>query len=306
MTTEELSNSILCSLGVTVLQRQGPRQYVIVGKAPAFYQTMFPASRNGSPCVSPWEYSPMLEFFITEAEAFFEEGSNGALSSGIWQEDGKTDNDSALLAVATVYEGTQVLILRMLLEDYRERAGVLRKAREQLLENRELSLSLDVFRKKSHMDGLTNVWNKATFWDLLHDEIKRSQTLMYPLSLLVLDIDDFKKVNDTYGHLTGDLVLQAIGKLLLKTLRRNDIVARFGGEEFVVLISDGAVKSAEEVAEKIRMKIQNMRKVNIPSITVSVGYATYKTGESAKQFFERADQAMYDAKISGKNVVRCR
>ena len=306
MTTEDLSNNILCSLGVTVLQRQGPRQYAVVGKTPPFYQALFPASSDGSPCASPWEYSPMLEFFVDEAEAFFEEGGKGALSSGVWQEDGKTDDDSAMLAVSTAYGETQVLIIRMLLEDYRERAGVLRKAREQLLENRELSLNLNIFREKSRVDGLTKIWNKATFWDLLHDEIKRSQTLIYPLSLLILDIDDFKKVNDTYGHLTGDLVLQTIGGLLLKTLRRNDIVARFGGEEFVVLIPDASAKSAEEVAEKIRMKVQAMRKEAIPSITVSVGCATYEAGETAEQFLERADHAVYDAKSSGKNAVRSR
>lgn len=306
MSTEELACSILCSLGVAVLQRTGPKRYAAVGKLPPFYHSMFPPGGNDEPCVVPWNHSPMLEFFLDEAEIFFEEDGKGALSSGVWQEDGKTDSDSAMLAVAAVYDNAQVLLIRMLQEDYRERAGILRKAREQLLENRELSHNLNIFREKSRVDSLTKIWNKATFWDLLHDEIKRSRTLVYPLSLLMLDIDDFKKVNDTYGHLTGDLVLQALGAQLLKTLRRNDIVARFGGEEFVVLIPHESLSSAENIAEKVRRKIQTMRKVDIPPITVSVGCATYEAGETAEHFLERADQALYDAKKSGKNAVRSR
>ena len=302
MTTEELACSVLNSLGIAVLQRCGPKQYTVVGDPPPFYQTLFP-TEDAAHCVSPWDHSPMLEFFIDEVENFFEKDDKGALSSGIWQEDGKTDSDSAMVAVATVYGDAQVLIIRMLQEDYRERAGILRKAREQLLENRELSHNLDVFREKSRVDGLTKIWNKETFWDLLQDEIKRSQSLVYPLSLLILDIDDFKKVNDTYGHLTGDLVLQALGALLLKTLRRNDIVARFGGEEFVVLIPHEFINSAMNIAEKVRRKIQGMRKVDIPPITVSIGCATYQAGETTEHFLDRADQALYEAKHSGKNTV---
>lgn len=306
MTTEELTCSVLCSLGVAVLQRHGPKCYTAIGKPPPFYQAMFPPSRDEDACASPWDHSPMLEFFLDEVEEFFENGGKGALSSGVWQEDGKTDSDSAMLAVAVRYDDAQVLLIRMLQEDYRERAGILRKAREQLLENRELSHNLDVFREKSRMDSLTRIWNKATFWELLHDEIKRSKSLMYPLSLLILDIDDFKKVNDTHGHLTGDLVLQALGAQLQKTLRRNDIVARFGGEEFVVLIPHEPVHSVASIAEKVRKKIEAMRNADIPPITVSVGCATYKAGESPEQFIERADQALYDAKKGGKNTVRLR
>ena len=123
------------------------------------------------------------------------------------------------------------------------------------------------------------------------------------MSLLLLDIDDFKKVNDTYGHLAGDAVLQSLGDLLLKTLRRNDIVARYGGEEFVVIIPYENQKRAAGVAEKLRQNIEAMQFSDIPSITVSIGCATYYLGESVESFLLRADNAMYEAKKCGKNMV---
>ncbi|MDL2209642.1 GGDEF domain-containing protein [Desulfovibrio sp. OttesenSCG-928-O18] len=304
-TNENLSYSILCSLGIAVLLRKGPQQYVFFGEAPPFYTALFPASADG-PCASPWEHSPMLEFFLDDAERFFEQKREGALTSGIWQEDGKTEQDTAMIAVATTFGETQVIIIRMLHEDYRERVGVLRKAREQLLENRELTQNLEMFKEKARFDGLTKIFNKGTFSELLLDEIKRSQVLNYPLSLLILDIDDFKKVNDTYGHLAGDRVLRSLGDRLTASLRRNDIVARFGGEEFVVLVTHETRDQAMGIGEKLRESIATMELKDLPHITVSMGCTSYIPGETADSFVERADLGLYDAKASGKNRVCAR
>lgn len=304
-TNENIACSILQSMGIAVLKRTGPGQYELFGQPPDFYADIF-ADASGKPSSSPWETSPMMEFFLDDAESFFEQNKEGALTSGVWQEDGKTGAEAALVAVATTYDDTQVLIVRMLQEEYNDRVSILRKARAQLLENRELSHNLEYFREKSRFDGLTKIFNKATFTELLHDEIKRSHSLDYPLSLLILDIDDFKKVNDTYGHLAGDMVLQAMGGLLANTLRRHDIVARFGGEEFVVLIPQGSRKQTLIIAEKARQNIAELQFADVPSITVSIGCTTYHAGETADSFIKRTDMALYDAKTSGKNKVCAR
>lgn len=248
----------------------------------------------------------MLEFFLPEAEDFFERGEQGTLASGLWKEDGKTPPDTALKAFAVVLPAGRLLTIRMIRDEYREHVTALRKAREQLLENRELSQTLAIVKEKSRLDGLTCIFNRVTFMELFHDETKRSQILDYPLVLLILDIDDFKKINDTYGHLAGDDVLRNMGALLKKSLRRNDIVARYGGEEFAVLIPHETVEQAARIADKVRIGIAAMVVPDVPRITVSIGCTQYVPGETFEDFFERADLALYDAKKEGKNVVRVR
>lgn len=294
---DTLALDILKSLGIAVLRRIAPKQYTVLGDPPPFYRALFPSPEK------PWLHSAMLDFFIEDAEQFFDIATEGALTSGIWQEDGKTESDSALIATATFFGDSQVLIIRMLQEDYRERVGILRKAREQLLENRELTQDLATLREKSQFDGLTNVFNKSAFQELLFDEAKRSRILNYPLSLLILDIDNFKKVNDTYGHVVGDKVLQALGNTLKMGLRRNDVVARFGGEEFVVLVPHESLDQALRIGEKLRESIAAIRLDGVPPVTVSMGCATYMPGELVENLIARADKGLYTAKASGKNKV---
>ncbi|SBV95429.1 putative Diguanylate cyclase [uncultured delta proteobacterium] len=300
--TESLALNLLQSFNYAILQRIGPKKYTFFGQAPAFYNALFPPCADG-PCTTPWETSPMLDFFLEEAEAFFARKELGALASGIWEEDGITQKDTALMALAKNLGETQLIVIRLLQEDYIDRVGILRKAREQLLENRQLSQNLAMFKEKSRIDGLTSIFNRATFMELLHDEIKRSQILEYPLILLILDIDDFKKVNDTYGHLVGDKVLQGMGATLKASLRRNDIVARYGGEEFAVLIPHEAMDRALQIAEKVRKNVAAMVIPDAPPITVSIGCTAYSPGEASESFFKRADEALYLAKTTGKNKV---
>ena len=299
---EHLAQDLLQFYNVAALRRTGPRQYAPFGQVPSFYLQLFP-SVDGEPCPTPWESSPMLEFFIDEAEQFFELGTVGMIKSGLWEEDGVTQKDAALTALAINFNDNQFLIIRLLQEDYAEQVDLPRRARNQLLENRKLSTSLALFQEKSRVDGLTSIFNRTTFIELLHDEIKRCQLLEYPLALLILDIDDFKKVNDTYGHLTGDKVLQGMGLILKASLRKNDIVARYGGEEFAVLIPHEELGQIMLVAEKIRCNIAGMTLEEAPSITVSIGCTAYLPGESTEDFFKRADTALYKAKTSGKNRV---
>ena len=307
---EQLAFDILYSLDIAVLRRNGPRNYSFMGKAPSFYQAFFPFDPDGKPCTSPWKHSPMLEFFIDDVESFFESGEQGQIDSGMWQEDGKTDANSALLAVALTLGQAQVIIIRILYEDFRQKAGILRKARQQLLDNRRLASSLEVFKTKSRYDGLTQIFNRTTFMEILQEKLAiiRKKTdsgkiINDPPSLLMLDIDNFKKVNDTYGHMCGDLVLKNVGKLLQDITRKSDVVARYGGEEFVVLITRGTPEQAQKIAEKIRYTIETTEFSCVPSLSISIGCTTHLKDESFEDLIKRADAALYDAKNSGKNKV---
>src|SRR5262249_39103217 len=127
-----------------------------------------------------------------------------------------------------------------------------------------------------------------------------------PFSVLMLDIDHFKKINDTYGHPVGDLAIKALADVCSKALRPHDILARYGGEEFVLTLPHTPAEGARTVAERIREAVE---KVEVPSdqgkvrFTVSVGVSTYATGEPFDQIVERADKALYASKQGGRNRV---
>ncbi len=297
-----LACDILKSMDIAVLKRTAPRTYEFFGSLPDFYCEMF-SDETGQPSCQPWTLSPMLNFFLEDAESFFEQKEPGTLASSMWQEDGKTTKETALISMAATYdEGHQVLMIR-LFRDYQERVAGLRHARTQVLKNRNMSSNLEYYKKKSRIDDLTKIFNKATFMDLLRDEIRRSIMLDYSLTLLIIDIDNFKEINDTYGHLAGDAVLEQLGSTLSNSLRQNDIVARFGGEEFTVLVPRVNEEQSFNMANKLREKIARTKYGNIPGITVSIGYTLYTPHETIENFIDRADIALYSAKTNGKNRV---
>lgn len=303
-----LALSILSALDIAVLRRTGERQYALYGTVPEFYKRLF-STENGEASVTPWQHSDMLEFFLDDAEAFFSRsqgGSVGTLSSGVWQEEGVQSGRLALLATAMCMENEQVLIIRLLSDDFIDRRRILQKAREHLLERRSLHNDLEAYRHKAHFDSLTTLYNRAAFMETLEDEALRVTKDGGDLSLLLMDIDDFKGINDIYGHLAGDTVLAALGQLLCKLLRREDMAARYGGEEFAVLAPFTTQHQALRMAEKLRNGIAEYNFGALPPVTVSIGCATYKPGEVLDSFIQRADLALYDAKKSGKNLVRFR
>lgn len=157
------------------------------------------------------------------------------------------------------------------------------------------------------LDGLTQVHNRRHFQERLHQEVAYARRHQAPLSLLMFDVDHFKSVNDTHGHPAGDAVLRVLAKLLMRTVRREDLVARFGGEEFAVLARGTDPANARILADRIRKLVQ---RTEIPfeegtlKITVSAGVATLR-GEDAEgeQLLKSADDALYRAKANGRNRV---
>ncbi len=301
--SEFLACKVLQSMDIAMLKRLAPRKYTLLGEVPLFYNEYF-SDENGKPSCEPWTISPMLDFFLDDAEEFFAtKQQSGSLTSSIWQEDGKTTEGTAFICVAAVYDGEPVLLLRLLEKDYQEYVGMLRKARNQLLEKRDMAINLEIYKEKSRIDGLTKIFNKVTFIDLLRDEIKRSVMLDYPLALFLIDIDDFKNINDNYGHLVGDKVLEILGKVLADFLKTKGIVARFGGEEFTALITQVNEEQAFVIANDLKKKIADTEFPEIEGITVSIGCSVYTPRESMEHFIDRADVALYSAKTSGKNKV---
>ncbi|MDR2152183.1 MAG: GGDEF domain-containing protein [Helicobacteraceae bacterium] len=300
-----LAQDILNKLNVATLKREGPNRYRVFGDPPAFYNKLFPPSKNG-PCVSPWDISPMLETFVIDAETFFERKVEGCFSSGVWQEDGAIDGDIALVAEAMSLKGKEAIIIRLLQQDFSDRATVLNHARIQLLQKREISKNLDHYREKSRLDALTGLLNRATFMEALLEAIDESNNKFAPLSLLMLDVDNFKNFNDTFGHLAGDEVLRSLGAFLRSKCRSDDIAAKYGGEEFCIILRGASQEETLRVGQKICEGVREIKVASLPTITVSVGCAVYHRNESAEQLIKRADMALYDVKRSAKNGVAIR
>ncbi|MFQ3620208.1 MAG: diguanylate cyclase [Spirochaetales bacterium] len=153
-------------------------------------------------------------------------------------------------------------------------------------------------------DGLTGLFNHRHSFERLEKEIHRAKRYRHPLSLLLIDIDDFKRVNDEYGHRSGDKVLQALGERLKVLLRASDIAGRYGGEEFIVILPETVLTNAIKVGEKIRDSLSKDPLDGVSKvITASIGVTEYRDGESAETFVNRADTFLYRAKMNGKNRV---
>lgn len=162
-------------------------------------------------------------------------------------------------------------------------------------------------RKKAMHDALTGLPNRESYQQRLEQEVSRIQRYGGSLSLMVCDIDLFKRINDTYGHLAGDKVLKIVARSLQSNIRDSDFIARFGGEEFVALMPETSAKEARLVAEKLRTRVEaspfNFKKEPV-QITASFGISEFAKGENVEEVFQRADKALYKAKENGRNQVQ--
>ena len=171
-----------------------------------------------------------------------------------------------------------------------------------------LAKSQKALQELSTLDGLTGLYNYREFHGRLADEIQRSWRYDHPLSLLILDIDDFKAVNDTYGHLAGDEALRGLSALVRRAVRPVDDVARYGGEEFAIVLPEtprlGALAMAERIREIIATHPIAIAPAQTVGLSVSVGVATYpQDADSGEKLIDAADQALYAAKKGGRNRV---
>jgi len=180
----------------------------------------------------------------------------------------------------------------------------LQKTKKEIAEYRERA---EVLQQEVLTDPLTGVYNRRAYEKRMQEELQRFLRHHRPFSVLLLDVDRFKSINDQYGHAVGDIVLKEIIKRIRPVLRESDLLARFGGEEFVLLLPETENKGAIEVAEKLRRSIENtefLHRGTPVAVTISVGVTEVRpTDMQPEALFRRVDMAMYQAKQSGRNCV---
>jgi len=170
--------------------------------------------------------------------------------------------------------------------------------------NKKLEQKSRKFEKIAAIDPLTGLYNRMKFLELFISECTIMMQRNNALSLLIMDLDYFKKINDTYGHNIGDEVLKQVSGILLSELRNVDVLCRWGGEEFVALLPATNCENAYNIAEKIRCAIEDLSFKDIPKITISIGVSQIEEGDELHDVIARADKALYTAKMLGRNCVK--
>ncbi len=208
-----------------------------------------------------------------------------------------TDDEGLLAGVITQKELISLSYSKwaILMKDYQEELREL----NSILENKNKE-----YEAMASTDSLTGLYNRYKFSELYLSSYTAMLQRNNKMSLILLDIDFFKKVNDTYGHNIGDIVLIQIAKVLLKNLRNIDIVCRWGGEEFVVLLPTSTLENAYDLGEKLRKYIVELEIDMVGHVSASFGITEIIAGEMMEDAIERADQALYLAKNSGRNCVK--
>jgi len=222
--------------------------------------------------------------------------------------------DAASSSLSVDIDGSELkAVAAGLLAETRRMQDANRKLERKLESSRQdislLQRDLDDARRESLIDGLTKIANRKCFDDRLIQEIGAAGDQRSPLSLLLFDIDHFKRFNDTFGHQTGDQVLRLVAQTIKANIKGRDLAARYGGEEFAAILPRTDLEGALSVAESVRRAVHSRELLKrsthekLGRITVSVGIAEWRVGESVTRFIERADQNLYGAKRSGRNKV---
>jgi diguanylate cyclase (GGDEF)-like protein len=300
-----LGLAFLKTLEYALLRRIEPMHYEFYGSPPEFYNRIFTSGGENPRLNTPWDHSFMLEYFLLDAEEFFDRkpAAGEKINSGIWLETPeKSSEEVPLIARAWQLQDEQVISIQVIHEEYAERLRILRKARHELIEQRKISNALNTFKKKALFDAMTKLYNKGSFMDILQEQVDKFRTYTPNMALFIIDVDHFKAVNDTLGHLAGDSILIQVADLLKGSLRKSDFPARYGGDEFTVIAPDTNTEQSQKLAEKLRKRVlaHDFNTGSIP-VTISVGYTIYRPGETLDSFIRRADLALYDAKQAGRN-----
>jgi diguanylate cyclase len=214
---------------------------------------------------------------------------------------GANDHEQVRMIVESLVSATR--------EVESKNADMQQRLKDSRQEIRELQENLEVVRTESLTDPLTTLSNRKFFDNSIERMLKHAATTNEPLSVILTDIDHFKKFNDTYGHLTGDQVLRLVAVSLKHNVKGQDIAARYGGEEFAVVLPNTALAQAVTVAEHIRSAVMSkelMRRSTgetLGRVTISLGVAQWRKGDDVASILERADSCLYAAKGAGRNCV---
>jgi len=174
-----------------------------------------------------------------------------------------------------------------------------RKKFKELMSMMDESVSL-LYEVATH-DEKTGLYNNKFLENMLDMEIEKAKRKQEKLSIFMIDIDFFKKINDTYGHMKADELLARLAKLLMKQIRKSDIAARFGGEEFFVLLPETDLNKTKKLTKRLRTAIKSDSMLKKYNLTVSGGITQYKKGDTKKKLKKRVDKALYKAKKTGRD-----
>ena len=189
------------------------------------------------------------------------------------------------------------------LKELEERTHLLRKMVDQ--RTKSMKQAYDELTALINQDRLTQLASRHCFEEAIRNEQLRYQNFQRDYALMLMDIDDFKTINDSYGHLTGDEILKAVARTLARLARKTDIVARWGGDEFVILMPETGLDVAREMGEAIRLAVQNGNYPAAAEITLSIGISGTPAGGDGQDLFKTVDDAMFHAKKTGKNQLVC-
>ncbi|GBE01388.1 response regulator PleD [bacterium BMS3Abin08] len=252
----------------------------------------------------------LLEMVVTNREAVYRTDTGG---DEIRHLPFKTKDVRSLIAIPIFHQDKVQGVLTVFSEEPDAFNTYLFELLKVLMNQASLSISNallhEELRQIAFTDGLTGLFNHRHFQERLTEEFKKAERFQDRLSLILTDIDHFKRVNDTYGHPAGDAVLKGFSEIIRKTVREIDIPARYGGEEFAVLVLKADAGEAKKIAERIRKNVESHDFVvdgQILNITVSLGIASYPADVGSREkLIEEADHALYKAKESGRNRTVC-
>lgn len=220
--------------------------------------------------------------------------------------------DELPVLMLTAKEGTEGVLeaLEKGANDYLKKPVNFPVALARIKSHLKLKRAHDRLQKIANHDQLTGLYNRRYWFSTFEDEFERSRRYGNPLSVMILDLDHFKEINDTYGHPAGDTVLEAFATILNDTLRESDVCARYGGEEFAVLLPETNVSSARDTAERIRTYVEEKdfeTDAGTISVTVSIGLTEFSDNvPNLDDLLKQADKALYEAKDRGRNRVETR
>lgn len=210
-------------------------------------------------------------------------------------------------ATELMYQNITIFPLTSLTGEVNQICIVVYDVTDEAISKQRFEAANKQLERISRVDGLTGLYNRRYWEEMCGTEFKRAMRTGGPATMMILDIDHFKKVNDNYGHPAGDKTIKTLARIIAKAIRETDIAGRYGGEEFTIILPDTDVKSAKVVAERIRKLAEHLPvewEDKVINFTVSVGLAEFHTsfGEYVA-WIEKADQGLYEAKESGRNRV---
>ena len=258
-----------------------------------------------------WIMDSTVDFYVFNHRRFFVESLLGPDNMEIWSR-------LQVIALMMLFSLVAMVLLRRQIDitnqlnQYKNQLEDIVNERTQDLTAKNEQLKIEISERKkveaklehlANIDPLTSILNRRKFNEIISYEVRRDERYRNNLSLIMCDLDKFKAINDKFGHDSGDMVLIEFAALVFKTIRKSDIFARWGGEEFAILLPETNLEKASQIASKLRLVTETHMMPQIGRITCSFGVAEYHAGDNEEDLIKRADIALYKAKSNGRNRV---